>query len=128
MWTKPRQGLCGFLVWLGVVFAAAFSFASAMTAIFFFLAPGLFFAWSDGFSYSFWKLGLVPALIGLKVMALFMAAVLAAFVLYRALRRVFNLESETQDEIVLPAEEHSCRGTHPMTRTRELAQEAQVKD
>jgi hypothetical protein len=91
IWIKPLKGQRALLLWVLIVSAAAFLFAAALITILFFFAPALLFACADGYGYSVWQIpGLVPALIGLRVMALFIGAVAMGFAFRYIVRRFFS--------------------------------------
>jgi len=91
IWTKPRTGPRAFLFGALIVFFSAFLFAAILTTIVSFVVPGAVYFWSGGYPHWVWVMpGLVPALTGLKVMALFIVAVAAAGVFYRVFRRLFR--------------------------------------
>jgi hypothetical protein len=90
IWKKSWKGPRGVCLWLLIVTIAAFLFAIAMTVIGFFIAPELVFIWAGGFGSFVWRIpGLVPALIGLELMAVFIASVAAAFIFYHIVRQFF---------------------------------------
>jgi hypothetical protein len=90
-WTKIRKGPRAFLSGALIVFIAAFLFAAGLTTLSLCTAPEFVYEWADGYGYSVWQIpGLVPALIGLKVMALFIVAVATACFLYRGFHHLLR--------------------------------------
>lgn len=90
IWTKSRTGTRGFFIWLLVVGVAAFLFATAVTVAGFLYAPALMVPCTGGYSSFIWRTpGLLPVLIGLKLMVLFIVTVAAAFFLRGLVPRFF---------------------------------------
>jgi hypothetical protein len=106
IWGRPRKGLGALLFWALIVSVAAFLFAAALITILYYFAPALLFAWADGYGCWAWQTpGVVPALIGLRVMALFVGAVATVFAIRYVVRRFFvhrTYSSSAQDASATP--------------------------
>jgi hypothetical protein len=112
IWRKERKGPRAFLLWALIVSLAAFLFAAALTTILYFFAPALLLACSDGYGYSVWQIpGLVPVLIGLRVMALFMGVVGTVFAFRYIVRRFFSSSSQPSMGQKAPAAAQPPRDT-----------------
>ena len=90
LWREPLNGPRALLLWISIVSAAAFLFAAALITTLYFFAPAMLFACANGYGYLVWQIpGLVPALIGLRAVALFIGAVAMAFAIRHIIQRFF---------------------------------------
>jgi hypothetical protein len=96
IWNESRTGPRGILYWWLTVLLAAHFLAAMTTTIIFFRARWELYDWGGYFPYSIQQMpALLAVFVGLEIMAAYVSAIAAAFVLYRGGRRIFARPAST---------------------------------